>query len=655
MKILCLDYDLDDLGGSAVTLRALIRCLREQGDEVWATAPAHDLAAIRDWRPDLIIAQQWATDEASRWATMLRVPFVMIVHGPGQYEHFMPQCDLIVFNTNLQHALACEAIGRTPAIVLHPPVFPHDYETSGDGGCLTWIGCGTAKGRDVVLALARQLPDESFLFVTSDDIVDPPANVELVRPSRDMKSVYGRTRLLLMPSQHESYGRVAVEAAMSGIPTIASDLPSVREATAGHATYVAAGESWTGAVRGALTALEERRAGARRLATLRDPEPELHALRERLLLVAAAGRRRPTITLCMTVANEAPTLEQAIRSVAPIADAIVIGVDAKSRDETAAIARRYATRAFVFDESSPPDFPRMRNRAMELVDTDWAIVLDGHEWIEHADRIPDALETTAWSIEIETLYEPDEQRIPGLAFPFPRIHRRHVRFTGATAHEEVATPHDRRESRLDIKVWHERTPGTATDTRSAEKSGAELSRLREAWDTHGDRRALFYLANGLRESGRFDEAIAAYTEYLRTPNFADEAWQARLYLARCHVETRDWATARHRFEEAVLAGPERAEALVGLGHVRLAEGDARQAAAWFRLATAVPEPRGCRMFVEVPVYRWGAWHGLALALHTQRDYAGAAEAEMRAVERGAGPWATENVARWRAHSYREHT
>ncbi len=503
MRVLCRAYDLDDLGVSGLTLRAIVRYLRARGEDVWATAHPHDVAEIGDWRPDLIIGQQWATGEASAWATTLGVPFVMIVHGPDQYERFMPQCDLVVFNAPEQQDVARAAIGRTPAIVLHAP------------------------------------------------------------------------------------------------------------------------------------------------AALRDLEPELHELGQRLEAIAATGRRRPTLTLCMTVANEGQTLEQAIRSVATVVDDIVIGVDAKSDDDSGAIARRYATRTFVFDESSPPDFPRMRNRAMELVETDWAIVLDGHEWIEQADRIRDALETTAWSIEIETLYEPDEQRIPGLAFPFPRIHRRHVRFAGTAAHEEVTTPHDRRESHLEIKVWHERKPGTAAKTRSLEKAGAELVGLREAWQMHGDRRALFYLANGLRESGRYDEAIAAYEEYLQAPTFTDEAWQARLYLARCHAEKADWAAARHRFEEALIACPERAEAAFGLGHLCLAQGDARQAAAWFRMATGIPQPVGCRMFVEVPVYRWGAWHGLALALHRQGDYASAAEAEVRAMKGGAGPWAADNVAWWR--------
>jgi hypothetical protein len=333
--------------------------------------------------------------------------------------------------------------------------------------------------------------------------------------------------------------------------------------------------------------------------------------------------------------------------VAHVVDEVIIGVDAKSSDTTADIARRCATRVFTFEESSPPNFPRMRNRAMELVETDWAIVVDGHEWIDRADAIPAALETAAWSIEVETLFEPDEQRVPGLAFLFPRIHRRHVRFVGPGAHEEVNTPIDRRDERPEIKVWHERKPGPAASKRHAEKAGAELECLKMAWEVAGDRRALFYLGNGLRESGRTDEAAAAYQEYLRAPNFAEEGWQARLYLARCHAAQENWVAARRTFEEAVVSAPERAEALVGLGHVLLAAGQPRQAAAWFRMATALPRPTRCRMFIEVPVYQWGAWHGLALALDGAGEYAAAADAELRALEGGAGTWAGENVRWWR--------
>jgi tetratricopeptide (TPR) repeat protein len=141
----------------------------------------------------------------------------------------------------------------------------------------------------------------------------------------------------------------------------------------------------------------------------------------------------------------------------------------------------------------------------------------------------------------------------------------------------------------------------------------------------------------LRESQRYDEAASAYETYLESPNFAEEGWQARLSLARCHAGRRDWPAARRQFETAVAEAPERAEAAVGLGHVLLASGDARRASAWFRMAAALPQPTDCRLFVEVPVYRWGAWHGLSLALDALGDGTGAADADARAVAGGRAP------------------
>jgi glycosyltransferase involved in cell wall biosynthesis len=646
MRVLVRSYDLDDAGGSGITLRTIARYLEARGQDVWATAAPQTLSQLRAWAPDLILGQQWATDEASQWATSLRVPFVMLVHGPGQYEQFMPQCDLVVFNTHEQLELARAALGRTPAMVLYPPVFRADYETSSEGAYLTLIGSIPSKGVERFLRLARNMPSEQFLLVTELEIKNCPANLSVEAKVADVRSIYARTKLLLMPSTQEPYGRVAVEAAMSGIPTVATDLPGIREATAGHALLVGTDDDWEKIVREALNDLAPHREAARRLADLRDTSSELDALETRLVRLAQAGRRKATLSLCMTVANEAATLQKAVASVAPFVDQIIIGVDRKSSDETASIARELATRYFEYAEDSPPDFPRMRNRALALVETDWAIVLDGHEWIEHGELIGRAMETTAWSIEIQTLFEPDEQRVPGLSFPFPRIHRRHVRFTGAPAHEEISTPFERRDSRLEIKVWHERKPGTAALERTQEKAGAELAHLRTAWEERGDRRALFYLANGLREAGRWAEAIREYRLYLEAPNFAEEGWQALLYMARCHVRQKEWKAARRLFEQAIMQCPVRAEASVGLAYLLLEIGEARAASAFFRMAASLPEPTHCRLFVEVPVYRWGAWHGLALALHRLGDYEGAIEAEQRARDGGAGAWAAQNINSW---------
>src|SRR5690606_27495572 len=50
--------------------------------------------------------------------------------------------------------------------------------------------------------------------------------------------VYARTRVLLMPSKQETYGRTAVEAACSGIPTIAAPTPGLVESLRDSTTFV---------------------------------------------------------------------------------------------------------------------------------------------------------------------------------------------------------------------------------------------------------------------------------------------------------------------------------------------------------------------------------------------------------------------------------
>jgi glycosyltransferase involved in cell wall biosynthesis len=53
-----------------------------------------------------------------------------------------------------------------------------------------------------------------------------------------MREVYRQTKLLLMPSSYESWGRVAVEAAASGIPTLAAATPGLLEALGDAGTFI---------------------------------------------------------------------------------------------------------------------------------------------------------------------------------------------------------------------------------------------------------------------------------------------------------------------------------------------------------------------------------------------------------------------------------
>jgi glycosyltransferase involved in cell wall biosynthesis len=149
--------------------------------------------------------------------------------------------DLVVYNSDWRHDQ-----DRWPgaSVVVHPPVVADDYRTT-PGDAYTLIGLSERKGVSLFYALAARCPQRSFVGVKGgwgDQVVpDPlPTNVTILENTRDMRSVYGRTRVLLVPSQHESFGRVGVEAGVSGIPTIAAPGPGVEEALGAGALYAPA-------------------------------------------------------------------------------------------------------------------------------------------------------------------------------------------------------------------------------------------------------------------------------------------------------------------------------------------------------------------------------------------------------------------------------
>ncbi|MGW5633943.1 glycosyltransferase family 4 protein [Streptomyces sp. NPDC003832] len=111
-------------------------------------------------------------------------------------------------------------------LIVRPPVFAGEYATK-PGKAITLINCNPEKGGKVLAALAARMPDQQFIAVRGaygEQILPDLPNVEIVEHVRgeDMREkVYARTRVLLMPSSYESWGRAGVEALASGIPVVA--------------------------------------------------------------------------------------------------------------------------------------------------------------------------------------------------------------------------------------------------------------------------------------------------------------------------------------------------------------------------------------------------------------------------------------------------
>lgn len=173
-----------------------------------------------------------ACREARRWAK----PLVHILHNDRQLAFHRvreAEAQLIVCNSRWLQRLV--RLKRAPSIVVRPPIDRARYLCQGRGHKLTLLNLSPAKGGHVFWELARRLPRLEFLGVLGaygEQVVpdDPPRNVTLLENGPDARSIYAQTRLLLVPSGYESWGRVAIEAAVSGIPAIGGATPGLVEA-----------------------------------------------------------------------------------------------------------------------------------------------------------------------------------------------------------------------------------------------------------------------------------------------------------------------------------------------------------------------------------------------------------------------------------------
>lgn len=120
------------------------------------------------------------------------------------------------------------------SLIVRPPVVAAEYATK-PGSAVTLINCNPEKGGKVLEALARRMPEQQFLAVTGaygEQVLPDLPNLEILDHVRgeDMREkVYARTKVLLMPSSYESWGRVGVEAMASGIPVLAHPTPGLCE------------------------------------------------------------------------------------------------------------------------------------------------------------------------------------------------------------------------------------------------------------------------------------------------------------------------------------------------------------------------------------------------------------------------------------------
>jgi hypothetical protein len=190
-------------------------------------------------QPDVGICHLGSPPSVGHNLSRLGVPVVRMAHGhsPDNAAHLdATPTALAIFASQ---ALADDTAWDGPQMVAHPPVFPDRYRVK-PGRKITLSNLSQDKGGALLGWITEAHPELEFLGVLGwgYQYEQQGPNVEVIAPVEDMRTVYRQTRVLLMPSDRESYGRCAVEAACSGIPTIAHPSPGLMEAMGDHAIWV---------------------------------------------------------------------------------------------------------------------------------------------------------------------------------------------------------------------------------------------------------------------------------------------------------------------------------------------------------------------------------------------------------------------------------
>lgn len=312
--------------GSWVMTHALLRDLVRRGHTVdvvlaQATGDPYDLDGVHVWPyrskgdpfrfvddAHVIVAHVGAVSRALAIGNAHGVPVAQIAHSADALTRASMAkrpAALTVFNSHHLAEQLRDVCGRS--IVVHPPVSLEEYATT-PGDSVTLVNLSEAKGAEVFYALAERFPKTPFLGVVGGygaQIMphgdgDVP-NVTIIGhvPSHEMRDrVYARTRILLMPSRRESFGRVGVEAMCSGIPVIAHPTPGLRESLGEAGVFCDRGDldAWTDALKRLLDGRRWRAASRRARARAAELDPaddletwsrEMEALAQRRVRVRA--------------------------------------------------------------------------------------------------------------------------------------------------------------------------------------------------------------------------------------------------------------------------------------------------------------------------------------------------------------------------------
>lgn len=197
---------------------------------------------ISEFQPDFIAAQQEWGRQIIRETRKHIIPKMYTIFWPEFSEVGSDELlklypvDLVVtlskfIQNKLSRMLKINSILSYPLVDFDKYIIKNNSKEY-----ITMVNYCDVKGKETFKRISRLIPNEKFLAVRgwepiSKSKIIKDGNITIAGPFEDMRKVYSKTRLLLIPSIcEEIFGRVALEAAINEIPVIASNVGGLGEA-----------------------------------------------------------------------------------------------------------------------------------------------------------------------------------------------------------------------------------------------------------------------------------------------------------------------------------------------------------------------------------------------------------------------------------------
>jgi len=238
--------------GAEAMARNINRYLKSQGHDIkillhqanqYKITEMYEYEGVDVFPPDEYIIYRlftWADVVIShldynKWTTYAcekyNKPMVHIVHNDTPYPSVKdsPIPVKVIYNSEwCKKALDY----KWESIVFPPPIDEWVKTDDTERKYITLINLNQNKGSLYFYALAKRLPKYQFLGVKGSydgQHIENYPNVKIIPNTPDIREVYKMTKILLVPSHYESWGMVAGEGLINGIPVIYNPTPGLLE------------------------------------------------------------------------------------------------------------------------------------------------------------------------------------------------------------------------------------------------------------------------------------------------------------------------------------------------------------------------------------------------------------------------------------------